>query len=48
VVFRALMLFAGHEEASTIYQEAQINFNRAMIGLENEYLPEVTTLGSLA
>jgi hypothetical protein len=48
VVFRALMLFAGHEEASTIYQESQINFNRAMIGLENEYLPEVTTLGSLA
>lgn len=41
IVYRALMMFAGHEEAQAIYSDASREFQTRMSAMERDYLPPI-------
>lgn len=47
IIYRALMYYAGHDDAPDVYQDAKINFDRWLIRLENDQLPSMS-VGSQA
>lgn len=47
IVYRAMMLYAPSDAAGEIYEEGEIEFNKLMTRIENDYLPEVELAGPL-
>lgn len=47
IVWNAMMMYAGYEAASEVYQRGQKGYAAHLAQLESKYAPEVTTTGAL-